>query len=188
LLVEFPREAISLIIMKNFLACSLFLFVLSSFGQDYIIKNNHDTIQGSIRVPHPAYHLHMHALFTDESGETVDYAPGDLVGFRSGLDSYETHDLGFAEPSLRFFKVVISGHCSLYEYSHQQLHHALPEPDYLLMKTDDHKYHRYDFKALKKGRDDYFSDLPMLNQDIQNGVYKKKDVAEIVERYNAEKE
>ncbi len=163
----------------------LFLSVLSfqSNAQDFIIKNNHDTIPGEIHLPAPAYYLHDRVFFMDPERGEIEYHPMDLAGFRVNAEMYETHDIGIEEPLLQFMKVVVKGKCSVYEYEKLTNHHSLHTKVFLLQKEGE-PFHEFNYKAIKKGRDDYFSDNESLVQDIQNGVFKKGDVKRIVMLYN----
>ena len=168
-------------IVLTLLICTVLCSDLAA--QDYVIKNNHDTVYASIHAPVPSYYLHLRVYQESPDGSDIEYHPMDLVGFRLGRDDYETHDIGNGEADLHFLKVIVKGVCSLYEFEEKDLHEALPTEIFLL-KREGESFHEYNFKALKKGRDDYFSDAPELVEAIQSGEFKKSDVIEIVHRYN----
>lgn len=87
------------------------------------------------------------------------------------------------------FKEVISGHCSLYEryisLPTGQGMRSAPQAIYYLYRPGE-LVHSYQFMAMRKGKDPYFSDNEALYNDIQNKRYSASDIEEIVRRYNRE--
>lgn len=175
-----------------FFVVIILLVSLDAYCQDYVITNDGDTIKGEIKLPLFEYLFYQRVVF--KTDEKTTYYASDLKGYKLGIDVYETHDIGERKPELVFLKPIVRGYCTLYEYQYVITSYAtgggmrMSQPIVAYyMKKPDEKPHLYNFSMLKNGNDLYFLDNGGLTFDLRQGKYRKKDVMEIVSRYNKEK-
>lgn len=171
----------------------LSLTQFNASAQDYIVTNSGDTLKGEIKLPLFEYLFYQRVVF--KADEKTTYFAKDLKGYKLGMDVYETHDIGEKNPEMAFLKPIVRGYCTLYEYQYVITSYvsgggmgmSQPIIAYYLKKETDDKVHLFNFPLLKNGKDLYFLDNGGLTFDLRQGKYRKKDVMEIVARYNRER-
>jgi hypothetical protein len=176
--------------MRCMLIVLFFSSIIDSYGQDYVITNEGDSLVGKIKEPLFEYILYQKIVMKNE--EKVSFGPAKAERFMFDGVLFESHDIGAKEENKVFLKPIVKGYCSLYEYQYvtQTYLNGIPNTSQpkvtFFVKRQGEKFHEVRFPSLKNGKDFYFIDNGALTYDLRNGKYSKSDIKKIVERYNRE--
>ncbi len=166
-------------------------FLIAQFGwvDGFIVRNTGDTIPGKIYYSPPG-HRSAKILFKEEGQkEKVKYRPFMIRGYFV-KDQYFISRIYDINPSLTyglgvFMRLVNHGeksHVKVYEYWNTDREFGYNQT--FLVKSGGSSYEINPLK-FKKSTAKFFKDFPELHKDINKGMYSRKDLMKIVERYNA---
>ena len=163
----------------------------SGFLNGYIITNSNDTIVGLVKyINQVPYRVLVDIKFKEtEKSKTKVYPPDKILGYKAENKIF--HSLKISDYSgKQFMELIIDGYVRLYtstvtSVGVPQNGSANSSSNYLL-KSGDKALFSID-KKFKERLSEYLSDNEVVSGKIKTGVYKKKDIAEIVNEYNESK-
>ncbi len=182
------RHTMRLIICFLFLMPSL-CFAQPGWMDGYIVTNQRDTIYGKIYYAPPAHRSAKIAFKAEGEKEKVKYRPFTIRGYFVNdqyfvsriydIDASLTYGLGVF---MRWVNYDKKGHVRIYEYWNTDGDAGYNET--LLVRSQGNSYSINPLK-FKRDASYFFRDYKELRSDILKGVYKRRDLQKIVERYNA---
>lgn len=181
---------------RNFLIL-FFLTSITGFTQTfdgYVIFHTGDTLKGQLKSFQDItdWKRFKKVLFYKDNTK-LEFEPSQIAGYKVGSDTYITQDVGIKKPQLAFLRVIVKGHCSLYEtkvdygwaYTVQGARYREMILTYFVQREGEELHPIY-FPDLKLGKDLYFLDNVALTYEIKTGKYRRDDLPNIVWRYNKE--
>lgn len=164
----------------------------SGFLNGYIITNSNDTIVGLVKyINQVPYRVLVDIKFKEtEKSKTKVYPPETILGYKA--ESKIFHSLNTPGYSgKQFMELIIDGYVRLYtstvtSFGVSQYGSANSSSNYLL-KTGDKVLFSVD-KKFKERLSEYLSDNEVVSGKVKNGVYKKRDIEEIIREYNESKQ
>jgi hypothetical protein len=157
------------------------------FEPGYVITVKKDTLWGEVKNYNQATHSVAQIRFRGEGGNKT-YDADQLLAFGRGTEDYvagrEPGSLNFfvkveAEGYLSLFSSFVSGGPSGYGY--------IPaKTTYYLIREGEKEFQKVPEMGFRKTLLAYLKDAPILCKEIEDKTLGKKDVEEIVKRYNRE--
>lgn len=179
--------------MNNLKRLAFFIISITivnfSYSQDFVIKNNGDTLRGIIKEKMFEHLRYSSIKIKLDNGENMVFQPTDLSAFKLGSDYFESVNISKKGNYRQFLRLLVNGHCKLYDYkytttSYNGMQSSIRTTYYFQRPNE--PLHEYSYVRLMKGIDTYFVDNGSLAFDIKMKKYKKQDVELIVKRYNVE--
>ena len=183
--------------MKSILICLCSVLSLAALGQEigylegFIVTNNNDTIHGLVKNKNlvPFRILENIKFKNNKDDKPKIYSPIELKFFQAGTNQYVSRKLKFPDGSLSqsFLEVLIDG-----EMSHYELRVTLPgvgsELVYQILqrKNEEALFSVYREK-FKERLLDFMKNDPEFIQKINDGIYKRKNIEDMVNDYNLKK-
>ncbi len=154
----------------------------------FIVTNSGDTLSGKIQYNTPGQRSARCVFKEDGYNDKVKYKPFTIRGYII-KDSYYISRIYDIHPSLSYglgtFMEWINykeeGPLMLLKYRNTDFEYGFYQT--FLVKKGNPSY-EINFMKFRKSCAAFFSDFPELQDDITNKKYKKKDLPEIVKRYN----
>lgn len=173
----------NIILLLIALCCALYC----TAQQDYIVDINGRTIYGTVILSTPAANA-VQISFKNNEGRVRLYRPDEIKLWSKGNTIFESkvYNVSTRVGQLTFMRRITpkGGKCQVYEF-----YNILDDVGYTeTVLEQDGKMDVVDFGRFHKHMALYFKDYEELAEDIKNKKYKKKQLLEIVERYNAWKE
>lgn len=174
----------------KFLIAGILLLVtqLITAQGDYVIDVNDRKIYGTVVLGPPAINSSMIKFKKNDGGNMAKYRPDEIKCWVSGDLVYESkvyainEHKGFSVFMLRLSSA--QGKVKVYEY-----YNTNGETGYTQTFLErDGGMEEVNFGRFRKHMATYFSDYKELAKKITDKKYKKKDLLEIVEEYNAWRE
>lgn len=175
--------------MKNYvlLFWALLGCVACAAQEDYVVDMNGRTIYGTIILTTPAANS-VQISFKKSDGTTRRYRPDEIRLWSKGTTIFESkvYNVTSRAGQLAFMKRLTpkGGKCQVFEHYNTSGEVGYTET----ILEQDGKMDVVNFGRFRKHMAEYFKDYKELAEDITNKKYKKKQLLEIVERYNAWKE
>lgn len=170
---------------------SLFVTLMLSLScfaqQDYVIDLNGRTLYGTVILSTPAANA-VQISFKDSKGAVRRYRPDEIQLWSKGNSIFESkvYTISNRTGQMTFMKRLTpkEGKCQVFEH-----YNILGDVGYTQTLLEiDGKMEVVNYGKFRKQLTHYFQDYPELSEDIANRKYKKKQLLDIVERYNAWKE
>ena len=175
--------------MKDFiLVCMALLSTLYAIGQqDYVVDLTGRTLYGTVILSTPAANA-VQISFKDSKGKVRRYRPDEIKLWCKGNTIFESkvYNVSRRMGQLAFMKRLTpkGGKCQVFEF-----YNILEEVGYTeTILEQDGKMDVVNYGRFRKHMATYFKDYEELATDITQKKYKKNQLLEIVERYNAWKE
>ena len=172
---------------------------ISSFGQNsgffpgYVITHTNDTIHGFVKyINQVPYRVLANIKFKETmNSKAKSYAPGSIAGYMAQHKVF--HSL--KNPNHggnQFMQLVIDGYIRMYtstvtSMGVPQYGSANQKSGYLLKRGESHLFD-YRKSKFKDRVSEYVADHKNLSEMIKQGAYKKRDIIDIVLKYNSWKE
>lgn len=167
----------------------LFLPVLCqgqfTFVEGYVVKNTGDTLRGKIKYTTPAQRSVKCIFHANGTNEKITFKPFTIKGFSINGDFYESKIYDF-DPSLSFGYGVFmerqnKGTVQVYHYWNTDKERGFTQT---FIENDGDYLLAIDFLNFRKQMTRYFEDYPQLQAQIRDGNYRKKDLMDMVAKYN----
>lgn len=162
--------------LRLFFAASIIFIYTSSFGQDYIVTIQEDTIKGKVRAL--TYGAEKKVQIEEPGKKKVVYPFFKVKSFSIEGETYQPVK---GPDGYTFMKLVKPGYLSLFAFQHKDQ----TTYDGLFLAKKDGTGTEVPNLTFKKGMRRFLDDCPSVATKIENDIYNKKDLNKIVDEYNA---
>ncbi len=157
--------------------------------EGYVVTNQADTLYGKIYYSPPGHRSAKISFKEEGKNEKIKYRPFTIRGYFVN-DMYFVSRIYDIHPSLSYGKGVFMRwvnhgrkvHVKIYEYWNTDKEFGFNQT--FLAKSGGSS-HEIDPLRFRKTTAAFFKDFPALQKDILSGLYKKKELEKLVERYNS---
>jgi len=157
-------------------ASIIFLSSVASFGQDYIVTIQGDTIKGNVKPL--TYGPDKKVQVTEPGKKKVVYPFFKVKSFFFDGDTYQPVK---GPDGYTFMKVIKSGYLSLFSFQQKDQ----TTFDGVFLTKRDGTGMEVPNLTFKKGMKNFLEDCPSVAGKIENDKLNKRDLHQIVDEYNA---
>ena len=158
-----------------FIVVCLLGYYNSSSQPDYLVLVEGDTLHG--KVTHLNYGPEQKVLLADQDKKKTVYSMLQVKSFQ--MDGQIFHLLKMND-RYTYMKLAKPGYLSLYNF---QMENQITWDGQFLFKRDGHGIEVPNI-GFKKRIADFVSEFPDLAEDVRAGTYARKDLDEIITKYN----